>query len=345
MTELEEYIQLAIKSIQSNRYRTGDETIRDGIELVVGEIATEMHGREESSISHLVHYTGTDVVFAMLDQGNDKGGLRLYDTVHANDPEEGRFLLRHWDVLEEEWPWMWEEGETAEADEKAAPSLKEQVEQGIYPGHAYVLSFVPSASNEENNDRLVFWREYGREGAGCSLSIPEAKLFDKRKCLLTPYRVRYGPGAVAELRAKLQERVFGPIEQRIRGVDGPESMLFEAAQPKVRRELQLFRYLYKDQAYGHEGEYRLVTMGSAQESGGEPTYEQGTNSRGEIVFRHYLTHASLYSQQIFGRESHIVLGPTVPHAQNVIGTIDKFLAKRSISGTTVTSSGISYRGR
>ena len=240
---------------------------------------------------------------------------------------------------------MWEEGETAEADEKAAPSLKEQVEQGTYPGHAYVLSFVPSASNEENNDRLVFWREYGREGAGCSLSIPEAKLFDKKKCLLTPYRVRYGPGAVAELRAKLQERVFGPIEQRLRGVDGPESMLFEAAQLKVRRELQLFRYLYKDQAYEHEGEYRLVTMGYAQESGGEPTYEQRTNSRGEIVFRHYLTHPSLYSQQIFGRESHIVLGPTVPHVQNVIGTIDKFLAKRSISGTTVTSSGISYRGR
>ena len=345
MVELEEYIDTAIKSIRSNRYRTGEKAICDGIELIVGEIATEMHGREESSISHLVHYTGTDVVFAMLDKGNDKGGLRLYDTVHANDPEEGRFLLRHWDGLEEEWPWMWEEGQTAEADEKAAPSLKEQVEQGIYPGHAYVLSFVPSASNEQNNDRLVFWREYGREGAGCSLSIPKDKLFDKRKCLLTPYRVKYGPGAVAELRDKLQERVFGPIEQGIRDVDGPESMLLEAAQPKVRRELQLFRYLYKDQAYEHEGEYRLVTMGSAQETGGEPTYEQQTNSRGETVFRHYLTHASLYSNQIFGLESHIVFGPTVPHAQNVIGTIENFLAKRGISGTRVTSSGISYRGR
>ena len=51
--------------------------------------------------------------------------------------------------------------------------LKEKVEQGLYLGHAYVLSFVPSTCDEKNNDRIVFWREYGRQGAGCSLSIPK----------------------------------------------------------------------------------------------------------------------------------------------------------------------------
>ena len=344
MAELKPYIDRAIESIRSYLYRSGDETIREGIELIVGEIAKEMHGREESAISHLVHYTGTDVVFAMLDKGKEKGSLRLYDTVHANDPEEGRFLLRHWEHSREEWPWMWEEGEQAEVG-GVVPSLKEQVEQGVYPGHAYVLSFVPSLPDKENNDRLVFWREYGREGAGCSLSIPGDKLFDETKCLLTPYRVRYGACPVAELRGNLQERLFGPIEERLRGVDGPESMLFEAAQPKVRQELKLFRYLYKDKAYEHEEEYRLVSVGPGKESGGEPTYEKGTNSRGETVFRHYLTHASLYSNQILGLKSFIVLGPTVPHAQNVISTINKFLEMRGISGTSVTRSGISYRGR
>ena len=345
MTGLDQFIERAIESVGSNRYRTGDEIICDGIQLVVGAITEEMHGQGESSISHLVHYTGTDVAFAMLDDGNDKGGLRLYDTVHANDPEEGRFLLRHWTHEDEEWPWMWEEGESAGSGWNGVPSLKDQVEQGLYPGHAYVLSFVPSACREKNNDRLVFWREYGRQGTGCSLSIPKDKLFDQKKCSLRPHRVRYGRHAVEELRGKLQERLFDPIEKRIRGAKGPEGVLFEEAQPKVREELQLFRYLYKDSAYEHEKEYRLVSMGSAEDKGGEPTYEQTANSRGEIVFRHYMTHVTLYSNQIFGRRSEVVLGPTVPHAENVKSTIEKFLARRGISGTEVRPSGISYRGR
>ena len=136
-----------------------------------------------------------------------------------------------------------------------------------------------------------------------------------------------------------------PIETRIRDVDGPERKLFEEAQPKVREELQLFRYLYKDVAYEHEEEYRLVILEAKSRTGVTPKYEQGSNTRGETVFRHYMPHESLYSKQIFGLESKVILGPTVAHKENVEKTIDTLLHRKGISGTEITSSGIRYRGR
>ena len=257
----------------------------------------------------------------------------LYDTVHGNDPEEGTFLLRHWPDGEKEGTWMWQESANGEPGGEEGLELKEQVEQGLYPGHAYVLSFVPSTCDEKNNDRIVFWREYGRQGAGCSLSIPEDKLFAAAgKCSLVPYRVLYGGNQVETLAERLKERLLEPIETLVRDVDESERMLFEAAQPKVREELQLFRYLYKDIAYEHEEEYRLVILEPKGETEVIPNYEQKTNGRGETVFRHYVTHESLYSTQILGLGSQVILGPTVPHKENVKKTIDTLQHRKSISG-------------
>ena len=346
MSEMTGYIDEAIKFFRLNMPRSAENLLSGGIERVIAEIANELHGPGSSSISHLVHYTGTDVVFAMLNPPDDRSGLRLYDTAHTNDPEEGMFLLRHWPDRDDERPWMWWEGANGSSGgDNGGLELKDQVEQGLYPGHAYVLSFVPSTCEERNNDRIVFWREYGRQGAGCSLSIPQGKLFDTEKCSLVPYRVRYKREDVEELAERLNECLFKPIEKRIRDVDEPQSKLFEEVQLKVREELQLFRYLYKDIAYEHEQEYRLVILEPRGESEDNPIYEQKTNTREETVFRHYMTHESLYSKQILGLESKVILGPTVPHKENVKKTINTLLRRKSISGTEITSSGVRYRGR
>ena len=345
MSEIDGYIEEAIDLFRSDKPRSAEIRLCEGIERVIAGIAAELHGPETSSISYLVHYTGTDVVFKMLYDSDKEGGLRLYDTVHGNDPEEGTFLLRHWPDRENEEPWMWQESANGDSGGDEGLELKKQVEQGLYPGHAYVLSFVPSTCNEKNNDRIVFWREYGRQGAGCSLSIPEDKLFAAGKCSLVPYRVLYGGDRVEMFAERLNVCVLEPIETRIRDVDGPERKLFEEVQPKVREELQLFRYLYKDTAYEHEMEYRLVILEPKGETGVRPKYEQTTNGRGETVFRHYTTHESLYSTQILGLGSQVILGPTVPHKENVEKTIDTLLHWKGISGTKITSSGIRYRGR
>ena len=199
--------------------------------------------------------------------------------------------------------------------------------------------------DRRNDDRIVLWREYGREGAGCSLSIQSDKLLNDKKCLLTPYLVKYGRGSVQELEEALRERVFGPIEEKIRDAAGEARELFDAAQEQVRLELQLFRYLYKDSAYDYEEEYRLVILDSAGEMVRAASYERKTNSRNQTVFRHYMTHPSLYSRQLFGSGSHITLGPTVTHGDNVARMIRELLRRNGISGTTISPSEIRYRGR
>ena len=255
MGELEPYIEEGIELARQGRPRSGEKPVCNGVEAVVAEVTAKLHGSRSSPTSHLVHYTGADVVFAMLNDRNDRndrngrngrndgndrardgndevddgykdiggdyeakdedgeelGGLRLYDTVHANDPEEGRFLLLHWPGGDDGPPWMWEESENGRKGNGGQLGLKEQVEQGLYPGHAYVLSFVPTTAEERNNDRIVFWREYGREGAGCSLSIPEDKLFNDTKCSLTPYRVRYGQEGVDLLAGELTHLYRDPV--------------------------------------------------------------------------------------------------------------------------------------
>ena len=61
--EMNAYIEKAIDQFRSGKRRSGDRTICQGIEHVIAAIAKELHGSKSSSISHLVHYTGMDVVF------------------------------------------------------------------------------------------------------------------------------------------------------------------------------------------------------------------------------------------------------------------------------------------
>ena len=249
---------------------------------------------------------------------------------------EGRFLLRHWPDLDDERPWMWQEGTNEDSDGDRSLKLKEQIEQGLYPGHAYVLSFVPSTSDKrkKRQDRVLEGVRTGR--GGLFVEHSEDRLFEAEKCPLVPYPRSVRDANVEELAERLNERLFEPIEKRLRGVGGIRNTLFEVAQQKVREELQLFRYLYKDCAYEHEEEYRLVILEPRGKTCSKPTYERRTNTRGETIFRHYMTHESLYSKQILGLKSQVILGPTVPHPENVKKTIEELLCRKSISGTTVT---------
>ena len=341
MPGIDPYIDKAIDHVHAGRLRSAEDTIEHGISSVVADVARKLHPASPS-LTHLVHYTGTDVLFSLLDAENDRAGLRLYDTVHANDPEEGRFLLNNWVREGEDYTWMWKEKETEGT--KIDFSGQEEPEWG-YPGHGYVVSFFPTTVNKDNTDRIVFWKEYGRQGAGCSLSIPTDKIVSIEECPLTAYRVRYGSEVVPELIEELHRELLQPIATRIKEVDHLEGFLFDAAQSAVRDELQLFRHLYKDLAYEHEEEHRLVVPYIRQREGNSEKYERRTNDQGESIFRHYLTHSSLFSNQIFGLGSRITLGPTVPHRENVKHVIEILLARKSISGTEVTLSEISYRSR
>ena len=116
----------------------------------------------------VIHYTSIAALVSMLqdvsreepkdqeakcpEEPEGKKALwRLYDSLHLNDPEEGVLLSRHL-RLPRKHAWL-KESEVS---------------------HAYIASFILPDDNPKKDvdDNLVFWRTYGREGEGCSLSLP-----------------------------------------------------------------------------------------------------------------------------------------------------------------------------
>ena len=67
MSVLKPYIEKGIELARKRKIRSGQKLVLEGIEAVVAEVAAKLHGPGPDEITHLVHYTGTDVVFAMLD--------------------------------------------------------------------------------------------------------------------------------------------------------------------------------------------------------------------------------------------------------------------------------------
>ena len=110
----------------------------------------------------LAHYTSLDKVVKMLrkSKGEENDYLRLYDSSHFNDPDEGYYLLQASGLSESNESINGMEG-------TKLPS--------------YIASFVSNQDKENMNvsDQLVFWRTYGREGKGCSIqftNLPEDNL-------------------------------------------------------------------------------------------------------------------------------------------------------------------------
>ena len=124
---------------------------------------------ESEQKNRVIHYTSICALVSILQdasEGDKQSSLRLYDSVHFNDPDEGNYLSGN---LLEKHVWL---GKT---DVR----------------HAYISSFITPDSEEDvpEHDNLVYWRTYGREGAGCSLSltVPHSRL---QKVLYRPIRCK-----------------------------------------------------------------------------------------------------------------------------------------------------------
>ena len=158
----------------------------------VRDALSSLHAVDLKEVAHLVHYTSLDVLFSILrstdgTKPDDPPGLRLYDTVHANDPEEGSFLPRHWPG-NPFWGWNMPDLDDPLSDHGQLAAAKSP---------AYVLSFVQSTFQEPVKDHLAFWKEYGNGGRGCSIAIPAQPLLDLPG--LVPYRVKYDENGILEL--------------------------------------------------------------------------------------------------------------------------------------------------
>ena len=254
----------------------------------------------------------------MLQKSSECGGketeLRTYDSVHLNDPDEGHYLDRNIDWMKQ-YDWL----------RKSPPR-----------SHAYITSFIIPDSNNINDkkrkdmsDNLVFWRTYGKEGEGCSLSlrIPRHRLG----------KVLYGAGE-AECTGRILYPVVDLLDSLISNIQS--QFIKDALANIVGHFLEGIRYLYKSEAYDYERECRLVIPASEADSNRICFKYQIHNHLPSI--RHYYKDEDLKLSRIFGSGSSITLGPCVPSFKNMRHCLNALINKEEMN-PYIKKSKISYR--
>ena len=262
------------------------------------------------SPEYVIHYTTVATVVTMLqaqattEQGNS---LRLYDSAHFNDPDDGNYLGRHLSQSEQH-DWL-------------MPSTRT---------HAYVASFmIPDNDPDLASDNLVFWRTYGREGEGCSLKLrtPTAHV---RKVLYTSEEL------------ERTEKLLYPVLDALAPLVGTDdSWVKHALREAFWASLGRIRFLYKSPAYQYERECRFViakTEISDDKILFDYRYDGGSSGR----LRHYCEDMALNVSKIFGSGSSITIGPCVADREDLKQSLE-ILKERAGLWATVKCSGISYR--
>ena len=279
--------------------------------------ASEIEGRHivdddmEGITSRATHYTSLEAVLRMLSQEISGGSasLRLYDSLHCNDPEEGNFLANSL---------------------SSAPDHRWLAEGGS-GGHAYIASLIVDEQERDLSNELLFWRTYGNEGVGCSLTMNvETKLLR---------RVLYGEEPVAATRDLLL-----PILDVVQPLAERYESLREAMSGTIWRRLEAVRFLYKNSAYKFEKECRVVlttdSPGYDQDRVRfEPREDGGPLSR----VRHFYEMDELALKRTMASGSKLVLGPCVPDQYSVKLYLEHLQRQTEINDVRIKASDIPYR--
>ncbi len=236
-----------------------------------------------------------------------KSSLRLYDSLHLNDPDEGNYFFSNFD-LPEKYKWIGERDMS----------------------HAYIASFIIPNSEKDMNDNLVFWREYGDEGEGCSLSlpIPRSRL----------QKVLYGTEGLERTCEELGSvlNFLDPL------LEIDNSSIQEILAATVWESLERIRYLHKDEAYKYEKECRFVVAESNIDKD-KVHFEDQDPQKSPAHVRHYYELEELRIQSLLSTGSIITLGPCVSHPDNVEYYLKILLQRAYLGGQKFKTSRIPYR--
>ena len=264
---------------------------------------------------YLIHYTSLETLFSMLDR-KKPDYLRLYDTIHSNDPTEGVFFR----------------DQTKQISQSLYSSLPPFI-LNHYPGYAYIASFV-RAKNESARDKLIYWLAYGRNGYGCSIAIPYKNFSPKLPML----PVQYGKNAVVKTGKKVVS-LFNSFEPSAQSYFAPKSPIGEHPSPLAV--LSAIPYFHKPSSYSAETECRLFF--SPLDPMCDPKYEPRYSTTDSPIVRHYVEHEPLRLKGVFFTGTEITLGPSIRHPENVQRSICELLRHHDLTGPNVTCSTIPYR--
>ena len=264
-----------------------------------------------------VHYTTIGVLMQLLQsQGRaTPGTLRLYDSMHLNDPDEGNYLPRRISA-ESQFAWLADRLDLLERDEVDSPVNE----------IAYMTSFV---AGDKASDNLVFWRTYGLEGRGCSIV-----------CSLEPknlQQVLYGGDVTQTI--DLLRPILTPLTPIVAANDEFIAALLAAT---VWSSLRRVLYLYKSRAYAYEDERRCV-LPSSEVKPEDICYEYQDEPFGMPRIRHYLERSDLSINGLLPSGSLITIGPCVPQPNHVRRRLST-IANRALEGQPeIRPSEIPYR--
>ena len=266
-----------------------------------------------------VHYTTMRVLVQMLSQQEKKtpATLRLYDSIHLNDPDEGRYLARQITSVSK-YGWMEQYFENVLLGNLPERSIE----------NAYITSFVVGKGVEDN---LVFWRTYGREGTGCSIEFSVDS-----NCLK---HVIYGKNG-AKPTIGIIGKVLDCLEPIVKSTEKEVHSILTA---HVWTSLKGISYLYKSTAYDYERECRVVVLESEADSD-DIRFDYQDSATGLPRIRHYIEPTELIVNDILPSGSRVTIGPCVPFADNIRRRLSTIAARSDMAGRPeIRISKISYR--
>ena len=232
----------------------------------------------------VTHYTGLPAARSMLLalSTGQSASLRLYDTAHSNDPDEGNYLVK---ALSSDKRYGW-------------------LAEGNIVGHAYITSFVGD-EERDMSDELVFWRTYGKEGTGCSFTLNVSSALLRK--------VRYGPTGVDDTKSLLL-----PILDAVAPLAQTTEEFAKALSRVIWQSLEGIRYLYKHEAYKFEKEYRAVISAQSPNLDRNLVRFEPCERNGSLVrVRHYYEILDLALEKTMTSLSILSVGPSVTDKYSV----------------------------
>jgi hypothetical protein len=333
LQSLKEIVRFAPSVYEDRETRNYEDFIRivcNALKNAVNKICEDITKRHQDhgETHRFVHYTSLSTLVSMLKKSaaDSNDYLRMYDSAHFNDPDEGQYLVRI------------SEGKL-ECIGTNTNSHK----------HAYITSFVPATGRDGRNmrDNVALWMAYGDDCRGCSIEIefPPQQLSN----------VLYGEKQ-AEKTVPLMVSILGKGLPII--MDAISPLMKVGDEPNIQKtkeriariiwgEIETVCYLYKSEAYDHEQEWRFVmTEGKIQnETNSEIKFEYNGDVKGREVARHYYEHEALSTRKILVTGTTITLGPAAGDPYSLKLYLEDLLKKANLPGPTVRLSKTPYRGR
>ena len=281
----------------------------DALAWKAKELSANFQSPTPSSHEHstpvfrLAHYTTLEAVISMLQ--SPEGGLRLSDSSTMNDPEEGCATrdgrsIRH--LLDDEF----------EQDSW----LRRRYD------HAHICCFVGVDRGAEHDvepgDDLLFWRLYGNECRGLSITLPPYLSTDLlRKGWVQQVTYAGDPPLAIDLRP-ISSLLHDLEKLRVRSIDAE---LWHSVYPVFLSHCDLvmaYRFLHKRAHYSMEREYRAVAFVTANDEAPE---DGQFPARGHHVQYHrirtYVQTPQLACRAILTTNSRITIGANVPESDRV----------------------------